>query len=144
VTGSTIFAGFWIRAAAALVDSTVLGIASALVGIVLMFLISVIGVSDSMTDAIGQTVTTVIAIGYYVGFHASRRQATLGKQLLGIHVVRRDGGRITPGLALGRYFALILSAIPFGFGFVMAGLTQEKTALHDLICSTRVVHGRIG
>ena len=136
------FAGFWIRAAAALVDSVALGIPSALVGIILYFLMSAFGMEEAAVEMVGQIATTLIAIGYYVGFHSSKYQATLGKLVLGIHLMRRDGGAITPKLALWRYIALILSAIPLGLGFLMAGWTREKTALHDLVCSTRVVYGR--
>ncbi|WP_192499220.1 RDD family protein [Skermanella pratensis] len=140
MTGGVRFAGFWIRAAAALVDGFVLGLVSAFIGIVVVSAMLWIGIGEGTAQGVGQVLSTVVAIAYYTGFHSSERQATPGKRVLGIHVMTRDGGRLTPARALGRYFALILSAIPFGLGYLMAGWTRDKTALHDLVCSTRVVY----
>ncbi|EWY39210.1 transporter [Skermanella stibiiresistens SB22] len=139
--GEVRFAGFWIRVAAALVDGFVLGLVTAFIAIVVVFALVAAGMDEGVVGTLSQILTTVAGIAYYVGFHSSRAQATPGKRVLGIHVMTRDGGRLTPMRAFGRYCALILSAIPVGLGYVMAGLTREKTALHDLVCSTRVVHG---
>jgi uncharacterized RDD family membrane protein YckC len=76
---------------------------------------------------------------YYAAFHASSRQATLGKMAVGIKVVRTDGTRISLARGVGRFFATILSTLIIGIGFLMAGFTERKQALHDMICDTLVV-----
>lgn len=66
--------------------------------------------------------------------------ATLGKMACKIKVVRADGGRVTYGRACGRYFSKILSSMICMVGYFMALFDkEEKRALHDRICDTRVV-----
>jgi uncharacterized RDD family membrane protein YckC len=65
--------------------------------------------------------------------------ATLGKMAMKIKVVRPDGGAVSYGQSVGRYFAKILSGIIFAIGYIMAFWDPEKRALHDRICATRVV-----
>jgi uncharacterized RDD family membrane protein YckC len=65
--------------------------------------------------------------------------ATLGKMLMKIKVVRPDGGRISYARATGRHFAKILSGIILYIGYLMAFWDDEKRALHDRMCGTRVI-----
>jgi uncharacterized RDD family membrane protein YckC len=44
--------------------------------------------------------------------------------------------------ALARALASLLTAATLGLGFLMVIFTKEKIALHDLICGTRVFHGK--
>jgi len=76
---------------------------------------------------------------YFTLLESSVLQATVGKAALGIIVIGSDGGRISLARANGRYWAKVISAIPLGFGFVMAGFTAGKRALHDMIAGTYVV-----
>jgi len=46
---------------------------------------------------------------------------------------------ITYGRATGRCFAEILSGMICYIGYLMAAFDEEKRALHDRICNTRVV-----
>jgi uncharacterized RDD family membrane protein YckC len=72
---------------------------------------------------------------------SSAKQATVGKMALGIIVTDLDGRRIGFGRATGRYFAKILSALTLGIGFLMAGFTERKQALHDMVASCLVIRG---
>jgi uncharacterized RDD family membrane protein YckC len=84
-----------------------------------------------------------IAIGLaYEVYFLSTRAATPGKMVLGLKVIRADGGPISPALAAGRYFAVWLSYLTLCIGFIIAGFDREKRALHDHICLTRVIHAR--
>jgi uncharacterized RDD family membrane protein YckC len=65
--------------------------------------------------------------------------ATLGKMLMKIKVVTPDGGRISYARATGRHFAKILSGIICYIGYLMAFWDDEKRALHDRMCGTRVI-----
>jgi uncharacterized RDD family membrane protein YckC len=40
---------------------------------------------------------------------------------------------------LGRHFAEMLSGILLGIGYLMIAFDDEKRALHDRICDTRVI-----
>ena len=61
------------------------------------------------------------------------------KMLMKVKVVMPDGGRVSYSRALGRHFAKILSGIILYIGYLMAFWDDEKRALHDRICSTRVI-----
>jgi uncharacterized RDD family membrane protein YckC len=57
----------------------------------------------------------------------------------GLKVVTPEGDKITYLRAFGRYFAKIVSSLTLLIGFIMAAFDDEKRALHDRICDTRVV-----
>ena len=80
----------------------------------------------------------LIPAAYTIGLHGRDGQ-TLGKKLLGIRVVRADGSQLTYGRATGRYFADMLSSMTLFVGYLMAAFDDERRALHDRLCDTRVV-----
>jgi len=77
---------------------------------------------------------------YYALMESSIRQATLGKLALGIKVVDYSGNRISFGKATGRYFGKIISGLIFYIGFIMAGFTDRKQALHDMLAGCLVIN----
>ncbi len=150
--GEVVNAGFWKRVAAYLIDAFVIGIATQIVQLVVMGVFFGINASrmgnPETLFASGTGILFVAALylvplamnaAYYAAFHASSRQATLGKMAVGIKVVRTDGTRISLARGVGRYFATILSALIVGIGFLMAAFTERKQALHDMVCDTLVV-----
>ena len=48
-------------------------------------------------------------------------------------------GKLSYARSLGRHFAKHLSSFALFIGYIMAGLDEEKRALHDRICDTRVI-----
>lgn len=76
---------------------------------------------------------------YYTLMESSSKQATLGKMALGLKVTDEAGKRITFGRASGRYFSKIISGLVFMIGYIIAGFTQKKQALHDMIAGTLVI-----
>jgi uncharacterized RDD family membrane protein YckC len=77
--------------------------------------------------------------GVYEVLMVGKYGATLGKMAAKIRVVTADGGKVSYGRATGRYFAKLLSAFTCLIGFIMAAFDEEKRALHDRICNTRVI-----
>jgi len=75
----------------------------------------------------------------YESVFVGRLGATPGKMALGLKVVRPDGGPISLGRAVVRYFAKVVSGIILMIGYIMAGFDSQKHALHDMICDTRVI-----
>jgi uncharacterized RDD family membrane protein YckC len=138
MAGTTIYAGFWRRVAAVIIDGLIL----AIVEVPLNIGVAPDAWSQSPSRAsTAYTISTLISWLYYSLMESSARQATLGKMALGIMVTDTDGHRITFGRATGRYFAKILSGLILGIGFLMAAFTQKKQALHDILASTLVVKG---
>ena len=70
---------------------------------------------------------------------SSKKQATLGKMVFRMKVTDRNGARLSFLHATGRFLAKILSGCIFGVGYILAGFTERKQALHDLIAGTLVV-----
>lgn len=154
------YAGFWIRVLARIIDSLILNVVFFIVCFPLGLLF---GLGSAMTLGgsrfdpesfgpamapgmiafMGLAIVLVFAIqiGYDVYF-VSKRGATPGKIALGLKIIREDGGPISMGLALGRYFAGILSGMILWIGYIMAAFDVQKRALHDHICHTRVIHTR--
>lgn len=77
---------------------------------------------------------------YFALMESSAKQATLGKLALGIMVTDLAGQRISFGVATGRYFGKVLSAVSFCAGFLMAAFTERKQALHDVLVGTLVLN----
>ncbi|HEY9248208.1 MAG TPA: RDD family protein [Rariglobus sp.] len=90
-----------------------------------------------LTFVIGQA----IGIGYALYF-IRRFDATPGKLALGLRLVRADGSSLTKGRIVGRHFAEIINAFTLCIGYLMAAFDEERRALHDRICDTRVIRNK--
>lgn len=130
------YGGFWIRFLAYLIDSLILGIGF----VAVMMLLGMMGLELFSPELI----FAVVAILYWAGMHASGRQATYGKALVGLKVTGTIGDRVSFVKALVRELAKILSTMTFLIGYMLAGLTKRKQALHDFIASTQVVRAEPG
>jgi uncharacterized RDD family membrane protein YckC len=140
VDGSDIvYAGFWKRTAAYFIDFFIVIVASIVVGGVLGVMAGVSSENGGVAMGLVQVLTSLAAIAYFAGFHASSLQATPGKMAVGVKVARSDGEAISVLRGIGRYFATILSSLVLMLGYVMAGFTDRKQALHDMVCDTVVV-----
>ena len=73
-----------------------------------------------------------------VGLTISGR--TIGKTLLGLKVVTRQGAPIGIGRASARTVAMPLSFALLGLGLIGIILGRERRALHDVIAGTSVVY----
>lgn len=121
-----VYAGFWKRAVAFLIDSIIVGV--------------VIGLSNWIfADWLAGIIGLVAGWLYWAGMESSARQATIGKQTMNIYVTDIFGQRISFMRATGRYFAKILSGLIFLIGYFMAGFTARKQALHDILANTLVI-----
>lgn len=150
------YAGFWLRAAAYFIDGLILGIPFSLVMIILIFLLGGFHLMmrrsplDPRDVAFaGPLILTflfamIIFVGlqwmYFAGMESSSRQATFGKATMSLRVTDLDGRQLTFGRATGRFFAKIVSGmIPLAIGYLLAGFTEKKQALHDMIAGTLVL-----
>ena len=157
--GSVQYAGFWLRVVAYLIDSVVMGVAFMALFIpfaIMTGLTAVLGKIHPGEDprdvgaVLGGTfflgLFTVVCLAFLGGwlYHAkmesSSWQATLGKKALKLRVTDLYGARVTFARASGRHFAkLITGLIPLGVGVMLAGLTDRRQALHDMIASCVVL-----
>ena len=65
---------------------------------------------------------------------------TPGMAVLGLRVVRRDGGDLRAGRAAVRALTLPLGALTLGLGYIGIVIGNERRALHDVIAGTTVVY----
>ncbi len=150
------YAGFWLRVVAHLIDDLLLGIG---IGILVMIGVAMVGVDSilSMAESMngddfqmpGAIISAILLVSfaslvlawlYNAGMESSQHQGTLGKMALGLIVTDSQGRPIGFGHASGRYFAKIITGlIPLGIGYAMAGFTEKKQALHDMIAGCLVL-----
>ncbi|MEO5559311.1 MAG: RDD family protein [Dokdonella sp.] len=139
--GAAIGAGFWRRCAALLLDGVVVGVIGWVVSAVGMMMFANGGSASAIVaGSFGMSLLLVIVDWLYFALQeSSPAQATLGKRAMGIKVTDDYGRRIGFGRASGRFFGKIISGVIFYVGFMLAGWTARKQALHDMIAGTLVV-----
>jgi len=151
------YAGFWLRFVAYLIDGIIIGIPCV---VVFAILAVATGASAALTNIhpgeeppqalialLGAgfifSIILVAVIGgwlYYGMLESSPWQATLGKRALGLYVTDMEGRRISFGRASGRFFGkFVTGLIPLAIGYIMAGFTAKKQALHDMIAGCLVL-----
>ncbi len=135
------YAGFWRRALALLIDELIIGSVTIFFSTSYLFTVA----SGPDLEAFKVTALSHNIFGfllhwlYFTLLESSAKQATVGKMAIGIIVTDLDGRRISWLRANGRYFGKIISALILGIGFLMAGFTKKKQALHDMLAETLVI-----
>jgi uncharacterized RDD family membrane protein YckC len=155
VSGGRRYGGFWIRFAARLIDGLIIGVVMGVLIVPLVLLTGGLGAliannpenidpaaALSFLPILGIFCVALLAPLVYEVYFVSTRGATLGKMALGLVIIRANGAPVSTGLAVGRYFAQILSQWTLYIGYIIAGFDVEKRALHDHICGTRVVYAK--
>ncbi len=139
------YAGFWRRFAACLIDAFLISVAFAVVAYIAG---AVLGLSwweyrgaDNIGyhGSLGTFIGIILAWLYDATMESSPYQATLGKMLLGIIVTDLQGDRVSFARATGRHFGKFMSGMLLCVGYIIAGFTKKKQALHDMMANTLVV-----
>jgi uncharacterized RDD family membrane protein YckC len=120
------YGGFWIRAVAFVVDAI-------LTGIVLAAVFFMAGPRPALLTSIA------VVLLYHPLMESSGSRGTLGKTFCGLTVSDLSGRRISFGRAFVRNLARILDVLTLGIGYMMAGWTRRKQALHDFVAQTLVL-----
>jgi uncharacterized RDD family membrane protein YckC len=163
-TGEMHYAGFWIRFAAKFIDGLILGLAM-FVPLIIIGVIFAAGASTSggtshlnfesdhslhafgdPLGVFGGLMRLVLQFGLfilnaiYTGFFVGKYGATPGKMACKLIVVDANGAPVSYGRAFGRGFAELVSGLICDIGYIIAAFDGQKRALHDHICSTRVIY----
>ncbi|MFB5674182.1 RDD family protein [Paenibacillus terreus] len=150
------YVGFWRRLGAYLIDALIIGLAGYLllpvyvvVGAVMLGgITSLAEFENRFESALGLVMNVITYLNmvwlwlYYAYMEASVFHGTIGKVALGLAVVDENGERLSFKQATARYWSKYLSVLTLFVGFIMAGFTRNKQALHDKIASTFVVDRR--
>lgn len=155
-----LYAGFWLRVVAAIIDGLLIGIPFVVIAVVIFasalpmmrdlgrepnpnpfLLISLFFPRLLLLAALGLVGTWL----YWSLLESSSWQATIGKKALGLYVTDLAGARLTFGRASGRFFAgrgiayvPSLGGLYFLIDCIMAGVTEKKQAVHDMIAGCLV------
>jgi len=134
------FAGFWKRFLAYLIDGLIMGASIYAITLGVTFLLALLGYyNDGIVIAI-YSVVIICTVIYYSIFESSKFQATPGKMALGIKVTDSNFKKLSFGHALGRFLFKIISGVILYIGYIMAGFTPKKQALHDILAKTYVIN----
>lgn len=100
-------------------------------------------------------------VAYYTAFTSGQWQATPGKRLFNLYVVKLNGQKLSQRDALERFLGYIIPSLPLYLTRLPEGVIgtiaiylslawfapvlfrPDRAALHDLLCRTRVVVGRL-
>ena len=145
------YAGFWIRAAARVIDLILL-----LAAFNLFFLLDRMGADAGLWAPSGlgdgilgdrfsleNIARGVFLLGfpvfYYVFLHGAYGQ-TFGKMALRIQVLNEDGTPLDYRKAFLRWLGYFLCDLTLDLGYLWAAFDPRKQGLHDKLCKTIVVH----
>ncbi|MCX6292478.1 MAG: RDD family protein [Bacteroidetes bacterium] len=152
------YAGFWLRFVAYIIDGIILYTVHMIVLVPVFTLMGITAFTNhesfrdlSDAEATGMVMGIIGALGalilvfailgwlYFALLESSSKQATVGKMALGLKVTNMNGERISFLQATGRFFGKIVSGMILYIGFMMAGFTEKKQALHDIMANCLVV-----
>ncbi|HRG10711.1 MAG TPA: RDD family protein [Cyclobacteriaceae bacterium] len=155
---NTNYAGFWLRLVAIIIDGIIIGVAQSFIFVPILaalglgFASSVETMDMSDPDQAAGMMASVMALmgGYWILsltiqilcstlMESSKLQATVGKLALGLKVTDLQGNKLDFVKALVRNLCKLISNFTLLIGYIMAGFTEKKQALHDMIASTLVL-----
>jgi uncharacterized RDD family membrane protein YckC len=141
-----VYAGFWLRAVAFLIDTIILSFTFAMASslspsplIIFPDPNAQLWMAIPQLTVAGFLFLFLMMWMYYAAFEASAWQATPGKRVMKLYVTDLSGHPVTFGRASMRYFGRKISELTFLVGYILAGFTERKQALHDLIAGCLVL-----
>lgn len=157
----THYAGFWRRFGAVIIDLIILGIVSALIFSLVRgssypspeiesLILQALQRGDLQTamnisTKASYTTPLDVFVNYLLPFLAAvilwiKFLGTPGKLLLGCKIVdATTGNALSVKQATIRYFAYIVSILPFFLGFIWIAFSKRKQAFHDMIAHSVIV-----
>ena len=140
-----VYAGFFVRLAAYLIDWLIVG-AALLVVRIPMWIASLAGGADFMfqdfifTYSAYDILIYVLKVGYFV-IMTYLTGATVGKRLLQIKVVSTEDRKPTFfEIAFRESIGKFLSGLVLYVGYFIIGADKDKKGLHDILSDTRVIY----
>jgi len=138
-TGAFDYAGFWIRFGAKFIDGIIMQIVNYAL---ILPLLGFGGIKNTGVLGVAMVIQMILSFSVqiaYITFFLGKYGATPGKMACKLKVVNPDGTPITYGKAFGRFWGEMLSGFTLGIGYLIVVWDEEKRALHDRVCNTRVI-----
>jgi uncharacterized RDD family membrane protein YckC len=151
------YAGFLSRLLAMVIDLLIIGTTWVLGGLAFSFIRRTSGVDEllallggalnwlvtfdqALVGIVVEVSSLLLLSQIYFTFFYSFGGATVGKALLGLRVVRRDGRPLRVPQAVWRTLAYGLSTLLLYVGFLYVLVDDRRRGLHDIVSGTVVVH----
>ena len=133
-----IFAGFWIRAGASIIDTLLLlAVTYPLVTLIYGW---AYWTSDSLSSGIWDILLSYVFPAVAVILFWIYKSATPGKMLLGLKVISLgENQKLSSGQAVARYIGYYLSTIVLMLGFIWVAFDSRKQGWHDKLTNTAVI-----
>jgi len=146
-------AGIGSRAAAAVLDQLLIGIATLGIFLIVIQIGSAVGghtsAATKMSGAWALAISTLMVFalvwGYYVVFEAIWDGQTPGKRWLGIRVVQDGGYSVSFGASAARNLLRVVDFMPgmYGVGLVSIAINKSGKRIGDIVAGTFVVHEQL-
>jgi len=142
ISGEKEYAGFWIRVAAALIDTF----------LVLMITLPILTViygkgywaNESFSMGVWDTVLSYVFPAIAVVVFWVYRSATPGKLFLHLTIVdAKTGEKPSTRQFIIRYLAYYVSMIPLFLGIIAVGIDRRKRGFHDRLAGTVVIRDKV-
>jgi len=127
LSSKQIYAGFWVRLIAGIIDFIVLWV----IYLILMII-----------PIIGWIFSLFVSWLYFAIQQSSSKQATLGMRALDIKITDEKHGKISFWRASGNYFVVYFSGLLIFIGFLMIAFTSRKQGLHNIISRTLCIRAK--
>ena len=127
LSSKKIYAGFWVRLIAGIIDFVVLWF----IYLILMII-----------PIIGWIFSLFVSWLYFAIQQSSSKQATLGMRALDIKITDEKHGKISFWRASGNYFVVYFSGLLIFIGFLMIAFTSRKQGLHNFISRTLCIRAK--
>jgi uncharacterized RDD family membrane protein YckC len=138
---STVYAGFWLRFFAAIIDWVLIFVIATFIWTLLDLPIPV----DAKGPYLGEwyifqsPMAWIFVWLYHSISECSSWQGSIGKRILKLKVTDKDGRKIGFGRATGRFLGKFFSAFSLFVGFIMIAFTKRKQGLHDKMTDCLVI-----
>ncbi len=128
-------ASFFRRLGAALIDGIIVGIAGTILG-------AIIAMGGSTNTSVSNGISMILSIAYYLGTYMNMEGRTIGKKLLNIQVIKKDGTPMTDPftIIIRDVVGKFISGIVILLGYIWVLFDKNNQSWHDKIAGTYVVY----
>ncbi|NTW14239.1 MAG: hypothetical protein HGA31_04390 [Candidatus Moranbacteria bacterium] len=136
------YAGFLVRLVAMVIDCISIAFLVFLAASPVAIALTAAGFSTDGISTVIKILWYSVTAVYFIWF-TYRNGATFGKKIVGIRVISVDGKKMDLSQVLLREIVgKFVSNVTILIGYLMAGFTKRKQALHDKIAATLVIYDR--
>ncbi len=136
------YAGFMPRFIAFLIDGFIVGIASFMIKYIFfgeIMTVEYFNKSIVFTYSIVDILSCILTLSYFI-ICIYCTETTLGKYIMKLKVVRKDGGKLSLfNIIYRETIARFISSF-LCVGYILIFIDKEKAALHDMFCDSRVIY----